>query len=127
MRRRRILVGLLLTLVAPLAAEAQGTRKVARVGIVAATSATATRPQVDAFRGALRELGYIEGQNIIIEERRAEGRLERFGELIADSLRSNVDVIVVGSATGARAAKNAGTTTPVVFVAVTDPIVERCL
>jgi putative ABC transport system substrate-binding protein len=123
MRRRRILVGLLLTLVAPLAAEAQGTRKVARVGIVAATSATATRPQVDAFRGALRELGYIEGQNIIIEERRAEGRLERFGEL----LRSNVDVIVVGSATGARAAKNAGTTTPVVFVAVTDPIVERCL
>ena len=74
MRRRRILAGLLLSFAAPLAAEAQGTRKVARVGIVAATSATAARPQVEALRGALRELGYIEGQNISIEERWAEGK-----------------------------------------------------
>ena len=77
---------------------------------------------MDAFREGLRELGYIEGQNLVIEERWAEGKLERFGTLIADLLRSNVDVIVVSSASGARAAKNAATTTPVVFVAVTDPI-----
>jgi len=77
---------------------------------------------VDALRGGLLELGYIEGQSIMIEERWAEGKLERFGDLIADLQRSKVDVIVVASAPGARAAKKAATTTPVVFVAVTDPI-----
>jgi putative ABC transport system substrate-binding protein len=77
---------------------------------------------VDSFRRGLRELGYIEGQSIVIEERWAEGRLERFADLIADLVRMNVDVIVVGSVAGARAAKNAARTTPVVFVAVSDPI-----
>lgn len=90
--------------------------------MVFSTSLAAGQQQRDAFRGGLRELGYIEGQSIVFEERWAEGKLERFGDLIADLLRSNVDVIVVGSAPGALAAKNAATTTPVVFVAVTDPI-----
>jgi putative ABC transport system substrate-binding protein len=106
----------------PLAAEAQETRKNPRVGIVVATSPAAGRHSVDAFRRGLRELGYIEGQSIIIEERWAEGKPERFRDLIAGLLRSNVDVIVVSSSVGARAAKIAATTTPVVFVAVTDPI-----
>jgi putative ABC transport system substrate-binding protein len=106
----------------PLAAEAQGARKTPRVGIVAATSPASGRHSVDAFRRGLRELGYIEGQSIIIEERWAEGKPEHFGDLFADLLRLNVDVIVVASSIGARAAKNAATTTPVVFVAVTDPI-----
>jgi putative ABC transport system substrate-binding protein len=97
-------------------------REIPRVGIVASTSPAAGRQTVDAFREGLRELGYIEGRSIVIEERWAEGKLERFGDLIADLLRANVDVIVVGSVAGARAAKNAATTTPVVFVAVTDPI-----
>src|SRR5688572_13217564 len=117
----RLLVSLAL-LAVPLAAESQGTRKIPRVGIVAGTSPDAARQSLDAFRRELRELGYIEGQNIIIEERWAEGRLEGFGELIADLMRSNVDVIVVSSATGARAAKSATTAMPVVFVAVTDPM-----
>jgi putative tryptophan/tyrosine transport system substrate-binding protein len=120
--RRAFVAGTLALLAAPLAAEAQGTGKIPRVGIVVATSPAVGRPNVDAFRRGLRELGYIEGQSIIIEERWAEGRLERFGALIADLLRSNVDVVTVASAAGARAAKNAATTTPVVFVAVTDPI-----
>jgi putative ABC transport system substrate-binding protein len=77
---------------------------------------------VDAFREGLRELGHIEGHSIVIEERWAEGNLERFGDLIDELLRSKVDVIVVASAPGARAAKKAAATTPVVFVAVTDPI-----
>jgi putative ABC transport system substrate-binding protein len=109
-------------LAAPLAAVAQGTGRIPRIGIVVAGSPVAARHQVDAFREGLRELGYIDRQNILIEERWAEGKLERFGDLIADLRRSNVDVIVVVSAPGARAAKNAATTTPVVFVAVTDPI-----
>ena len=119
---RLVLALVFLLLVAPLAAEVQATRKIAQVGIVASTSPAVGRHAVDAFRGGLRELGYIEGQSIVIEERWAEGKLERFADLIADLLRSNVDVIVVGSAAGARAAKNAAMTTPVVFVAVTDPI-----
>jgi putative ABC transport system substrate-binding protein len=118
----RLATAVFLLLATPLAAEAQGTRKIPRVGIVAATSPAAGRHSVDAFRGGLRELGYIEGQSIIIEERWAEGKLERFGDLIAGLLRANVDVIVVASSAGARAAKNAATTTPVVFVAVTDAV-----
>ena len=58
----------------------------------------------------------------MIEERWADGKVERFAPLIAELQRSKVDVIVVGSATGARIAKDAATTTPVVFAAVTDPI-----
>jgi putative ABC transport system substrate-binding protein len=89
---------------------------------VAATSPTAARHQVDAFRDGLRELGYVDGQTIVVEERWAHGKLEQFTELISDLQRSKVDVIVVASAAGARAAKDVATATPVVFVAVTDPI-----
>jgi putative ABC transport system substrate-binding protein len=118
----RLTTAVVLLLLAALAAEAQGTRPVPRVGIVAATSPALARHQVDAFRDELRALGYVDRQSILIEERWAEGKPERFGELIADLLRSRVDVIVIASATGARAAKQAVTTVPVVFVAVTDPI-----
>jgi len=112
----------LATLVPPLTAHALETRTIPRVGIIAATSGTLARHQVDAFRDGLRELGYIDRQNIVIEERWAEGKPERFAPLIAELQRSNVDVIVVASAIGARAAKQAATTAPIVFVAVTDPI-----
>jgi len=113
-----VVLGLIL---ASLAAHAQ-TRKIPRVGFVGASAPTAGQNPLDAFRAGLRELGYIEGQNLVIEERWAEGKPERFGQLIADLLRSKVDVIVVGSAPVAKAAKDTPTTTPVVFVAVTDPI-----
>jgi putative ABC transport system substrate-binding protein len=77
---------------------------------------------MDAFRVSLRELGYVEGKNIIIEERWASGQRNRFETLIEDLLRANVDVLVVSSVVGAHAAKKATTKTPVVFVAVTDPV-----
>jgi len=118
---RVITAVVLLLLATPFDAVSQGTRKIPRVGIVVATSPAAGRQNVDAFRRGLRELGYVEGQNIIIEERWADGKPERFGNLINDLLRSNPDLLVVSSVVGARAAKNATTTTPVVFVAVTDP------
>jgi putative ABC transport system substrate-binding protein len=122
MNRRTFLCGLTLEmLAAPFAAEAQGARRIARIGIVVATSPAAGRHNVDALRRGLRELGYIEGQNILVEERWAEGKPEHFASLINDILRSNVDLLVVSSVVGARVAKNATTTTPVVFVAVTDP------
>ena len=122
---RRIGLAVVLTLsltLAPLVAEAQAIRKVPRVGIVFPTSPAVGRQNLDAFRSGLQELGYIEGQSIVIEARWAEGKPERFSDLIADLLRSNVDVLVVASSIGARAAKNVDTTTPVVFVSVTDPI-----
>jgi putative ABC transport system substrate-binding protein len=123
MNRRTFLCGLALgTLAAPLVGEGQGTRRIPRVGFVVATSPEVGRQSVAAFRQGLAELGYIDGQNIVIEMRWAEGKPERFSDLIADLLRSNVDVLVVASSIGARAAKNADTTTPVVFVSVTDPI-----
>src|SRR4030095_631595 len=76
----------------------------------------------EAFRAGLRDLGYLEGQSIAIEVRWAEGNPERFPDLIADLLRANVDVLVVVGANAALAARRATTTTPVVFVAVTDPV-----
>jgi putative ABC transport system substrate-binding protein len=118
---RVIAAVVLLLLATPFGAVSQGTRKIPRVGIAVATSPAAGRHNVDAFRRGLRELGYIEGQNIIIEERWADGKPERFGNIIDDLLRSNAHLLVVSSVVGARAAKNATTTTPVVFVAVTDP------
>ena len=121
--RRWVLTRLpLVILAAPRTVAAQATRPVPRVGIVVASSPAAARHQIDAFRAGLRELGYVDRQSIMIEERWAHGKLERFTELISDLQRANVDVIVVGSAAGARAAKDVATATPVVFVAVTDPI-----
>jgi putative ABC transport system substrate-binding protein len=119
------LIGLVLALgitLAPLAIEAQQAGKVARVGVIEATSPSAGRPILDAFREGLRDLGYTEGQNVIIDERWAEERPERFPALIAQLVRLNPDVLVIGSNSGARAAKDAKTTIPVVFAAVTDPV-----
>src|SRR5262245_15455416 len=121
--RRRFLgsvVGGLLAV--PLIAGAQGARKVPRVGIVIPGSPAIGRPNLDAFRSALRDLGYFEGQTIIVEDRWAGGDPERFPDLIAGLVRSNVDVLVVVGANAALAAKKATTTTPVVFVFVTDPV-----
>src|SRR5207248_1330978 len=70
----------------------------------------------------LRDLGYLEGENIDIEVRWAQGSAERWPHLIAELIRLKVDVMVVGSSAGALAAKNAGIMTPVVFAGVTDPL-----
>ena len=76
----------------------------------------------DAFREGLRELGYTEGQNVRIEERWADGRPERFPDLVTDLLKLRVDVIVAASNLGAMAAKKATTSVPIVFVGASDPV-----
>src|SRR6266542_386698 len=121
MERREFIVTLGL-IAAPLAAEAQQTGKIPRVGFVEAGSRSVNQHFADAFRRGLHELGYVEGQNITIEERWAEGRTERFPDLLADLLRLKVDVIVQASGLGAVAAKKATTSVPVVFVGVGDPV-----
>ncbi len=116
-----LVVGLLS---APLAAEAQQPGKVARIGVLA--SAPPTTPEVSrnwgAFRQGLGERGWVEGQNIVIEYRWAEGRVERFPSLAAELVSLKLDLIVAGSTSGARAAKQATSTIPIVMVYVTDPV-----
>ena len=116
------LCALLLALSLP--AEAQQPKKVPRIGYLSSTDAARESTRVEAIRLALRERGYIEGQNIAIEYRYAEGKLDRLPELAAELVRLKVDIIVVsGGATTIRAAMNATKTIPIVMVgAGLDPV-----
>jgi putative ABC transport system substrate-binding protein len=111
------------TTVAPIgaarAADAQRTEKVYRVGFV---SPTAPGPRDDAFLRELRRLGYVDGRNVRIEKRFADGRPERIPALVDELVRLPVDVLVVGATVGARAARQATTTIPVVFAGSSDPV-----
>jgi putative ABC transport system substrate-binding protein len=111
-----------LLLAGPLAAQAQQAVRVYRIGLVSPLSRVPEPIQLHAFRERIRELGYVEGKNVIIEARFAEGRNEHLPELVAELLRMKVDVLLVGSTPGALAAKRATTTVPIVFAGVTDPI-----
>ncbi len=103
-------------------AEAQPAGKVPRVAYLNATSAASATWAVEPFRQGLRELGYIEGQNILIEYRWADGRFERLPALAAELARSKVDVIVAQNTVAAVAAKNATSTIPIVLVTAGDPV-----
>src|SRR4030095_15469038 len=103
-------------------AEAQQPKKVARVGFLAAANLTGYQHFVDGFLQGLRGLGYVEGQNIVIEYRWADGNFERLPELAADLVRLKVDVIVAVVTQASLAAKNATGTIPIVIVAVANPV-----
>ena len=106
-------------------AEAQQPKKVHRIGYLSSSSDPATEStRSEAIRLALRELGYIEGQNIAIEYRYAEGKIDRFPELAAELVRLKVDIIVVaGGDAWVRAARNATKTIPIVMAgAGFDPV-----
>ena len=108
---------------APLATAAQPVGKRYRVGLLCAVPC-ATLPQFEALRQGLRERGYVEGRNITFEERSADGKYERFPDLVADLVGLPVDVIVAGGGLpGALAAKRATTKIPVVFLGLgEDPV-----
>jgi putative ABC transport system substrate-binding protein len=96
--------------------QGQQPKKVPRIGFLLAPSRSALPERVEAFRQGLRELGYVEGQNIVIEYRYAEGKFDRLPDLAADLARLKVDVIVAaGGIQPIRAAKNAANTTPIVM------------
>ncbi len=116
--------GALLLLTAPLLAEAQASRadKAARIGLLGTTSRQRAPELWEAFRQGLRERGWVEGQNIVIEERWAEGKVERLTTLAADLVRLKVDVIVAPTPQAALAAKSSTTTIPVVMIVVDDPV-----
>ena len=120
---RRIFLGALAggVLAVPLAAEAQQAGKVYQIGYLSA--AGSSNPRIlEAFRQGLRELGWVEGQNIVIEYRWAEGHLDRLPGLAAELVRLKVDLIVASPTPGAMAAKNATGTVPIVAVSLTHPV-----
>jgi putative tryptophan/tyrosine transport system substrate-binding protein len=111
-----ILVAVVL-LVLRVIADAQQPKKVPRIGYLSSFEPASDSARAEAIRLALRELGYIEGQNIAFEYRYAEGKRDRFSELAAELVRLKVDIIVVaGGPTPIRAAKNATKTIPIVMV-----------
>ena len=107
-------------LAAPLAAEAEQAGKTPLIGFL--RSGSPPDPFVEAFRQGLRELGYVEGQNIRIEYRWAEGRDERLPELVADLVRLRVDVIVASGQGPALIAKQATSSIPIVMPVTSDPV-----
>ena len=125
---RRIVVCLLPTvlLLTVSLAQAQQPKKVPRIGYLSPFDPASDSTRVEAIRLALRELGYIEGQNIAIEYRYTEGNRDRYPELLAELVHLKVDIIVAaGGSPGTRAAKNATKTIPIVMVGSgADPVEE---
>jgi putative ABC transport system substrate-binding protein len=123
--RRKLLVALGAgTLAAPLTSFAQQKGKVWRIGFLGPTSASGIAPRVEALRAGLRDLGYVEGKNIVIEFRWAEEKYERLPELAAELVRLKVDVIVTYTTPGILSAKSATTTIPIVMAIASDAVAQ---
>ena len=103
-------------------ADAQQPKKLPRIGFLSAASSSAISARVEAFRQGLRELGYVEGKNIFIEWRFAEGKSDRLASLAAELVRLKVDVIVAEAPTSTRSAKQATVTIPIVMMFDDDPV-----
>jgi putative ABC transport system substrate-binding protein len=103
-------------------ADAQQTKKVPRIGYLAAVSASADAPRLEAFRQGLRELGYIEGQSVLIDFRHEQRAFDRLPSLAAELVALDIDVLVAVTTNAALAAKKTTATIPIVFMGVTDPI-----
>jgi putative ABC transport system substrate-binding protein len=106
----------------PFPARAQQPTKIPRIGWLTGSSLSANSARREAFRQGLRELGYIEGKNIVIEWRSAEGKLDRLPALAAELVRLKVDIIVTAGAIVTRAAKEATSTIPIVMTQDVDPV-----
>ena len=103
-------------------ASAADTAKIPRIGFLNPLDRAA--PHFEAFRQGLADLGYVEGRNVVIEGRFAEGQYDRFPTLLAELVASKVDIIAVTGAVTARAAKKAATGIPIVFAVVVDPVAD---
>jgi putative ABC transport system substrate-binding protein len=123
MRRREFITLLGGTVVAwPLSTHAQPLAKIATIGFLRQAGPNAK--QFDAFRDGLRAAGYIESQNVLIEQRYASGAYDRLGGLAAELVHLNVDVIVVDGPAAAKACQGATTTIPVIFTLEIDPVAD---
>jgi putative ABC transport system substrate-binding protein len=122
MDRRTFVVGSVAIFAAALSAEAQQAPQVYRIGSLGSTPPTGPSPLWEAFLSELRERGYLEGQNLVVERRYSEGKPERFTDLAAELVRLKVDVIVTGFGPGVLAAQRATATIPIVMAGVGDPV-----
>ncbi len=121
MKRARLLATLAV-LLASVAVEAQQPRNLPRVGVLSGVSPAFASPYIEVGRQALRDLGYVEGQNIAIEYRFADGRGDRLGELAVELVRLKPDVIVVVGDRAVDAVKHATSTIPIIMVSAGDPV-----
>jgi putative ABC transport system substrate-binding protein len=115
-----LLVGL--TLASVHLAEAQQEAKIPRIGFLFGASPSANSARIEAFRQGLRELGHVEGKNIVVEDRYADGTIDRLPALAAELVRLKVDVVVSASSAGTRSFKEATNTIPIVMAQDTDPV-----
>ena len=106
----------------PLAAWAQQPKNVPRIGFLAIGSLEQTRLSLEAFLQGLREFGYIDGQNVLVEVRVADLKVERFPALASELVHLNVDLIVATNTLAARAAQQATTTIPIIVPVMGDPV-----
>jgi putative ABC transport system substrate-binding protein len=123
LQRRHFLIGAAALLAAPIAVEAQRAGKIARIGFLSFDRAGNPRSP-EAFVQGLRDLGYAEGRNVVIEYRDADGKTERLPALAAELVALNVDVIVAPSLLAALAAGQATGTIPILFAGVADPVTD---
>jgi ABC-type uncharacterized transport system substrate-binding protein len=122
MRRREVITFLGGAVAWPLAARAQQSGKLPRIGFLGVSSPSAFAIRLEGFRRGLRDFGYIEGTTVVVEYRWAEGRYERLPDLAAELVRSDVDLIVTHATPGSLAAKRATTKIPIVMALVGDPV-----
>jgi putative tryptophan/tyrosine transport system substrate-binding protein len=120
--RVAVVLLVLACLAAPLAADPRSPTRLYRIGMLERTSSTINAANLDSFRQGLRSLGYVEGKNLVIEYRSADGRDERFAGLATELVRLNVDLILTRGTPAALAAKNATGTIPVVITGLADPV-----
>ena len=118
----RVVTLIIAFVICGVAVEAQPPAKIPRIGYLIATAPSSYAARTEAFRQGLRELGYVEGKNIVIEYRYAEGKLDRFPALAAELVRLKVDIIVTTGATATRSAKEATATIPIVMSQDPDPV-----
>jgi putative ABC transport system substrate-binding protein len=124
MMKRKVFDCLLITALLSIVcfAEAQQPAKIPRIAYLTGVSLSAVAARIEAFRQGLRELGYVEGKNIVIEWRSAEEKLDRLSALATELVRLKVDVIVTGGPTATRSAKEATSTIPIVMTFDPDPV-----
>jgi putative ABC transport system substrate-binding protein len=121
-RRRQFLVAASALLAAPLAAQAQQKARLFKIGFLGNSTEALEANLIGPFREGLRDFGYVEGQNLLIEYRWAEGNYDRLPALIAELLAEKVQVIVTAGTPATLAVKKATTSTPLVMIAVGDPV-----
>jgi putative ABC transport system substrate-binding protein len=121
-RKLSIFIFVTVILASVLFAQAQQPKKVARIGVLSQSNANFMSTQLEAFRQGLRAFGYAEGQNIAIEYRYAEGKLDRLPDLAVELVRLKVDIIAATSTPAVLAAKNTTKEIPIVFHTLGDPV-----